>query len=543
MENEFLKVVEYLNNEDFQTFEEELKKYILEKDKYTQEQRAENYGILRSSFEQKFIKYDDDKKNYSKIFRYTLLFLNKKDYDTLKFWSMTATRFEKFKMYEVALKCYLEYIKSDKSDKRVYGNIADILYNEKHDDLAALKCYKKYTEYFHDDAYAYNMVGHLLEKIYKSEYVEEQFANFEKAHYLEPKVRSFIKNIALIAGKNKDIGRFCKYSDMLLKTNPTNQELFDYGCWSLYNKIFKNFYKYYQYRFYKEEGETKYPNVDDRLWNGKDDLTDKKLIIRREQGYGDSITYIRFLPLIKKIAPNFIFIDRYPLASFLKYNYPEYDIRDDKKDLQDYDFDYQLPMMNLLAVLKITDKNMPFKDGYLKAKDELVKDFSEKFINPKKFNIAIAFKGCQVYNGDNRDMREETWLKLTELPNVQVFSLQVDCKEHMFELPESKKVVDLSDYITDFEKTAAAMKCMDLIVSTDNVILNLAGAMSLKTFGIFNYYTDFRWFTLKGNDTGWYNSIKVYKNKKYDAWEETFDTVLEDVRKLADEKIKNNPAN
>ncbi|MCR5261794.1 MAG: hypothetical protein K6C94_08155 [Candidatus Gastranaerophilales bacterium] len=538
MEKAFENIINYLKQDDFKTFETELKQYILDKDKYTSEQRAEYYVTLRKALEDKFIENDDVKDKYTQIFRYTIMFLNKKDYDTLKFWSITAKHFEKFQMLDVAVKCYLEYAKFENSDKRVYGDIAEILFKYKHDDVQALKYYKKFTEYFHDNAYVYNMAGHLTEKIYKSEHLDEQFYYFEKAHALQPKVRSFIKNLALIAGKNKDVGRFCKYSGMLLKTNPKKQELFDYGCWSLYNKIFKNFYKYYQYRFYKEEGATEYPNVDDRLWNGIDDIKGKKLIIRREQGYGDSITYVRFLPLIKKLVPNFTFIDRDPLVSFLQYNYPDIDIVDDKKDLKDLDFDYQIPMMNLLSVLKITDKNMPFKDGYLKADNKLADAFKKKYINPQKFNIAIAFKGCQTYNGDNRDMPEETWLKLTKLPNVQIYSVQVDAKERMFQFKESQKIIDLSNELTDFEKTAAVLKNMDLIVSTDNVVLNLAGAMGLKTFGIFNYYSDFRWFTLKGNDTGWYDSIKVYRVKKYNAWNELFDMVINDVQKLADEKTK-----
>ena len=76
---------------------------------------------------------------------------------------------------------------------------------------------------------------------------------------------------------------------------------------------------------------------------------------------------------------------------------------------------------------------------------------------------------------------------------------------------------------------------MDLIVSTDNVILNLSAALGQKIFGIFNYYPDYRWFTLKGNDSGWYNSIQVYQNKKYDDWENTFEKIYSDVEKIVNQ--------
>ena len=54
--------------------------------------------------------------------------------------------------------------------------------------------------------------------------------------------------------------------------------------------------------------------------------------------------------------------------------------------------------------------------------------------------------------------------------------------------------------------------------------------MGKKTFGIFNVYPDFRWFTLDGYDTGWDSSIKAFQAKKYNGWEELFALVIDEIK-------------
>jgi ADP-heptose:LPS heptosyltransferase len=82
----------------------------------------------------------------------------------------------------------------------------------------------------------------------------------------------------------------------------------------------------------------------------------------------------------------------------------------------------------------------------------------------------------------------------------------------------------------DFYDTACAIKNMDLVISTDNVILNLAGALGVKTIGLFNKYTNYRWYKLKGNDTGWYKSVRPIRAKVQDDWEQVFEDLLNVLR-------------
>ena len=84
------------------------------------------------------------------------------------------------------------------------------------------------------------------------------------------------------------------------------------------------------------------------------------------------------------------------------------------------------------------------------------------------------------------------------------------------------KIKNLGDTFDTFSDTAAAIKNMDIIISTDNVILNLAGALGVKTYALFNKSTNYRWFKLEGNDVGWYSSVCPLQVDYTDNWNSVF---------------------
>ena len=79
-------------------------------------------------------------------------------------------------------------------------------------------------------------------------------------------------------------------------------------------------------------------------------------------------------------------------------------------------------------------------------------------------------------------------------------------------------IIYLGETFEDFLSSASAVKNMDLIISTDNVILNLAGALGVKTIGLFNKQTNYRWFKTSGQNVGWYSSVVPLQNNDQNDW-------------------------
>ena len=86
-------------------------------------------------------------------------------------------------------------------------------------------------------------------------------------------------------------------------------------------------------------------------------------------------------------------------------------------------------------------------------------------------------------------------------------------------------------------KPACAMNCMDLMVTTDNGVMNLAGALGIKTFGLFNTIVEWRWFKTQGEDIAWYKSIKPFQCPTSKAWDVPVKQIIEEIQKIQCKKI------
>ena len=96
---------------------------------------------------------------------------------------------------------------------------------------------------------------------------------------------------------------------------------------------------------------------------------------------------------------------------------------------------------------------------------------------------------------------------------------------------ENMKIIDVSEYQTDFEKTAAIIKSMDLIITVDTAILHLAGALDKMTFALISNQSDWRWM-LDNEKTEWYKSVKIFRQKQINNWEEVFESVKNQLKEL-----------
>lgn len=460
-------------------------------------------------------------------------FLEIKLYNNSSFWRKAGICFNNFKSYNFALQCFFKALEFEDCDVDTYREIGDIYCFKLEKPKEAIKFYEKYISFIRTNAYVYNVLGHLYEKIYKTEFLEKQIYFFQQAIKLMPGETGFLRNLAIVAGKNKLKKLFNHTYAKILKAGASHDDLFNYATWSLQNKNFKITHKYMHHRFFKENNPTEYKNYEYKLWNGKDSLKDKIILVGQEQGYGDSVMFIRFVHLLKKLSPKKIKVSiQDSLYNLFVQNFPEFEFYKESDSIENIDFDYQIPLMQLFSIFKITDGTIPLKQGYLNISKENINEFAKKYINTNKFKIGLAFKGNPSYLGDNRDVPISVLAKLTEIENVQIYSLQVNNNEELYKDKNRYNIIDLKDVLFDFTDTCAAIKTMDIIVSTDNIVLNLAGALGVTTYGIFNAYTDYRWYDLDNCSSGWYNSVKVYQAKKMNEWEPVIDKIYSDLNAL-----------
>ena len=433
-----------------------------------------------------------------------------------------------------------EEISPDKEDVYVY--LADIAYSDIKDNIKAIEYYEKALLKNQNNFSIYNMLGHLYSTCHQDRFKEKQIEYLTKAYQLAPDNRIVVKNLAYVLGKFHETKLADEYYAKLMYLNPTHSDLHAYGAYLVHHKRFSEGFKFLQHRFQKEDlNNVSFPQIfssKKKRWNMKLDIKNKHILVHFEQGFGDSIMFVRFLDELKKRCAKVSLVVQNGLISLFEASKLGVDIYKEA-DLANINYDYYIPMMDLPIVCETTPDNIPKAEGYLKVSKTKINAYKKKHINDnEKLKIGIAFEGTMASKVTDRDIPLEFLYPLMQMPEVEVYSFQVDdISRQMDRMPVGCNLIRLGITFSNWEDTACAMNCMDLMVTTDNGVMNLAGALGIKTLGLFNTIVEWRWFKTEGEDIAWYKSIKPFQCPTSKAWDVPVKQVIEEVEKIQCQRI------
>lgn len=304
----------------------------------------------------------------------------------------------------------------------------------------------------------------------------------------------------------------------------------------LKTKDFENGLKHYEHRpskpvatlsqalQYKEQMETK------PVWTGED-MKDKTLFVYYESALGDTIMYVRYLPLLKNKFAKVLFKPQLCFVDFFRENDLGVEIIDSKTLPQDVVFDAHISIMSLPYALKLHTEEIPLSEGHLKANPEKVKAYKEKYFNNDKFKIGIKWEGntaCDL----TRVITLKSFYKLFDLPNTKFYSVQKgDGIEELETIPKDYEIISLGETFNDFSDTAAAIENLDLIICNDTSVAHLTGTMGKPCWILLPFVQNWRWHT-DLSYSPWYKSVKLFKQNERGNWDEVFDRVKEELKKI-----------
>ena len=433
-----------------------------------------------------------------------------------------------------------EEISPDKEDVYVY--LADITYSDIKDNLKAIEYYEKALLKNQNNFSIYNMLGHLYSTCYQDKYKDKQIEYLTRAYELAPNNRIVVKNLAYVYGKFDEVQKADEFYSKLMYLNPTHSDLHSYGAYLVKHKRFSEGFKFLQHRFMKEDlGNVAFPAIftnKKKRWSMKVDITNKHVLVHFEQGFGDSIMFVRFVDQLKKMCAKVSLVVQNGLISLFEDSKLGVDIYPES-EVPNINYDYYIPMMDLPIVCETQPDSIPFANGYLRVPKTKINAYRKEYINNNdKLKIGIAYEGTLASKETDRDIPLRFLYPLMQLPDVEVYSFQVDDLTHQMDrIPEDAQLIRLGKTFKNWEDTACAMMNMDLMVTTDNGVMNLAGALGVKTFGLFNTIVEWRWFKTTGNDIAWYKSIKPFQCPTSKAWEVPVLDVMTEIEKLRCKKI------
>ena len=382
-----------------------------------------------------------------------------------------------------------------------------------------------------------NLLGCYYDKLYAKTYdikfSKDAIRFFKKAHELNPYESCYLKNIIIMTAKTNDNITASKYWDILIKfENLSYSDQFDYACFCLKTKDFNSWYKYYDSRFKREENPVYFPKLSKPEWNGKKDLSNSTLLIHNEQGFGDTILMWGYIPKLKRLAKKIKFVVQNELYELLKdNNYGVKVIAAKDFNERDTEYDYYIPSMSIPKALNCTEKDISVGESFIDIDSELTEEYNKKYFNNNKIKIGISISGSRTGN-TTRDIPIKELEKLDKLKNVEFYILTKDVLDESLNGFKRNKIINLAKEFRNFKDTAAAIKNLDLVITTDNCIMNLAGALGVKTYAIFNWSYESRWFDLSGENIVWLTSVKPFVNDKMDNWDYSINNIIQSINKI-----------
>ena len=404
---------------------------------------------------------------------------------------------------EEAIEAYQKAIRIQPNYVDAYNNLGVVLID--HEKLEeSVQIYQKTLEIQPNYADAYNNLGNALREQGK---LEESIRIFQKAIYIQPNYAEAHNNLAMM---------------LLLKGD------------------FKNGWKQYEWRRQCDNFAFEKRDFPQPFWEGTDPK-DKSILVWTEQGIGDEIMFSSILPDLLNRNASVIVESDTRMVSLFQRSFPKIRFiprqNPPNSQLLNTTVDYQTPIGSLGKWFR-TDKNSFIlnRNTYLRACPKKTSEIRKKYqeLAKEKILIGISWKSTginqrQTYSKKKKSTLLEHWQPVLAQRNYYFINLQYgNVKQELNEFQKHNNLKihqdDEIDSLNSLDDFAAQISALDLVISTSNTTVHLAGALGKQVWTLLPHIPDWRW-TLEREDTLWYPKMRLFRQHRIGDWSDVFQQV------------------
>jgi len=437
---------------------------------------------------------------------------------------------EKQQHYAEAATNYTQALQLKPDYVEVYNHLGVVL-NELGRSAEAIENYKRALQIDPEYSEVYNNLGIALKK-------QEQFAEaitcFGQALHYEP---DFTEAHYNLANSLRDEGRCAEAIDSYLRAirlQPDYAEAhWNMALTLLLSGNFTEGWKRYRRRRNTDlEILTDYHRSGKPRWDGTP-FEGKRLFVHYEQGLGDNIQFVRYLPLVKARGGKVIFETLKPLIGLLK-GFPGIDelVEYRPNEPTNVGFDVYASLFDMPNVFGTMMETIPAEVPYLFA-DPAKAEYWRGKLAGSGLKVGIVWAGSPEHGNDRyRSCKLACFAPLTKIDHVRLYALQKgEAVNQIDELTGMIPIIRLSGEFEDFTDTAAAIENLDLVISVDTSVLHLAGAMGKPTWALLPFSPEWRWM-LHRPDSPWYPTMTLFRQKERTGWDPVFQRVAVELRNV-----------
>jgi tetratricopeptide (TPR) repeat protein len=280
-----------------------------------------------------------------------------------------------------------------------------------------------------------------------------------------------------------------------------------------------------------------YPSLPQPIWLGNSDIAGKTILVCAEEGFGDTLQFVRYVPMLAARGARVLLMVQdalYPLLSGMTgiaqclprsaAHLPA--------------FDLHCPISSLPLAFGTRLDTIPAAMPYLPAPaSDRAHAWDKRLGTHDGLRVGLVWSGNPNHGNDhNRSIPFQMLARILDV-NATFISLQRDVRaEDKASLAQSG-VVDVAADLTDFAETAALISRLDLVISVDTSVAHLAGALSCPTWILLPYTPDYRWL-LDRDDSPWYPSARLFRQDERRDYASVVEGVREELGKLSSSRPK-----
>ncbi len=414
-----------------------------------------------------------------------------------------------------AARCFAEAVALEPGSARAHNNLGNALM-EQSQFSDALSAYDRALAIDGANAEVHSNRGTALKELSR---FDEARAALARALQIRPAYPDALSNLAtclLAEGRTADA---LEAYGLALALDPQHRDAhWNRALALLISGDWANGWAEYEWRFHKFAAPC---TSTAPRWDGVR-LDGKTILVCAEQGAGDTLKFVRFLPLVQAMGGRVVFACP-PALHTLMASCAGIDSLVAPHETVPHDV--WVPLLSLPGLFGTTPKTVPQNTPYLSAPLGLADAWRAKINSaaPDTVKVGICWAGSPDQKNDhNRSARLLDFAPLADVPGVTFFSLQKgESAAQTAAPPPGMTLVDLTPSIHDFADTAALMGGLDLIVTVDTSVAHLAGALGLPVWTLLPHAAP--WHYLHGRaDSPWYPTMRLFQQTTPRDWAPVF---------------------
>ena len=272
-----------------------------------------------------------------------------------------------------------------------------------------------------------------------------------------------------------------------------------------------------------------YPEPEIPHWRGED-LTGRSILLFCEQGFGDTLQFVRYALMVAPLAGKTDVRVQKPLQRLISASLPDCTIYSGVVRPSDF-YDFACSLHSLPFIFQSTEAAIARQTPYLAPPPEVVEKWRiilHRFEKVRQYRIGVVWAGNPKHHNDhNRSIPFTLFRQLFSLQPVTWVSLQVGSRAYDLQ-PTPAGVFDASPKLADYAETAGLIENLDLVITVDSSVAHVAGSMGKKTWLLLPYAPDWRW-QLDRDDSPWYQSVRLFRQQKIDGWPEVLQRIRDEL--------------